>query len=33
MWEEVVEGEEIGYDFIAVVVCDFVVEPGVWEWV
>lgn len=32
MGEEVVEGKEIGYDFIAVVVCDFIVEPGIWEW-
>ena len=31
MWEEVVEREEISYNFVAVVVCDFVVEPGIRE--
>jgi hypothetical protein len=30
--EEIIEGEEIGNNFIAVVMRDFVVESGVWEW-
>ena len=32
MGEKVIKGEEISYDFITVVDCDSVVEPGVWKW-